>query len=75
MVYSALIVYIRETTLRILLKDSDTPKHPQECFLHAPCGCSNPGQEIQCEDCPYLEACLSRFKIISSMRSNIKAHR
>lgn len=37
-------------------------KSPEECLLQSPCGCSTPGQDTQCEDCPYLEACLSRHK-------------
>ena len=73
MLYQALIIFWRETALSIVLRDGDTPKHPKECFLNPPCGCSNPGKELQCEDCPHLEGCLSRFKSIHSSRSLIKA--
>ena len=72
MLYQALIIFWRETALSIVLRDGDTPKHPKECFLNPPCGCSNPGKELQCEDCPHLEACLSRFKSIRSSPSLIK---
>lgn len=72
MLYQALTIFWRETALSIVLRDQETPKNPKECFLNPPCGCSNPGQELQCEDCPHLEACLSRFKSIRSSRSLIK---
>jgi hypothetical protein len=72
MIYRDLIFYWRETALALLLKDPDTPKHPKECFLNPPCGCSNPGKELQCEECPHIEACLSRFKSISFSGKPIK---
>jgi hypothetical protein len=50
------------------------PKQPSECFLNPGCGCSNPGQEPQCEDCPYLEACLSSFKTVKPSGSHFKPH-
>ncbi len=74
MLYRNLLIGCREAILGILLKDSDTPKQASECFLNPPCGCSNPGTELQCEDCPYLEACLSRFKTLSSKSRTIKRH-
>jgi hypothetical protein len=72
MLYQDLLVLVRETALGIVLRDFETPKHPEECFLNPPCGCSNPGKSLECEECPHLEACLSRFKINSSSPSPIK---
>lgn len=74
MLHRNLVLRLRETALGIILQDADTPKHPSECFLNPPCGCSNPGKELQCEECPHLEGCLSHFKVksISSSRKNIK---
>ncbi len=60
------IICLRETTF------SFAQKKPQECLLHLPCGCANPGQAIKCEDCPYLEACLSRCKPKKAKGSNVK---
>lgn len=40
--------------------DNLKPKNPGDCYLNPACGCPNPGKEMQCEDCEYLEACLSR---------------
>jgi hypothetical protein len=75
MLYQGLMLFWRETALSIVLKDSDTPKNPEQCFLNPPCGCSNPGKELCCEDCPHLEACLSRFKSLSSSAKKIKIHK
>ena len=72
MLYRDLLVFVRETALGIVLRDFETPKRPEECFLNPPCGCSNPGKSLECEECPYLEACLSRFKISRSSPSSIK---
>jgi hypothetical protein len=43
-----------------LMCDSLKTEQPTDCYVNPPCGCPNPGKEIQCEDCEYLEACLSR---------------
>jgi hypothetical protein len=51
-----LIVCLRETAI------SFAPKQAAKCFSNLPCECPHPGQETQCEECPYLEACLSRCK-------------
>lgn len=72
MLYRDLIFRLRETALGIVLNDPDTPKHPSQCFLNPPCGCSNPGKELQCEECSYLEACLSRFKTLRVPSSKSK---
>ena len=72
MLYRNLMFSLRETIFSIVLQDSDTPKHPSECFLNLPCGCSNPGKELQCEDCPYLEACISRFKTVRGLKRTSK---
>lgn len=29
-----------------------------------PCHCDHPGQKLRCEDCPYLEAQLSRSRLL-----------
>lgn len=54
---------LQEAVLYFRLKNSPTQKDYSECFVNPPCGCSNPGQNIQCEDCAYLEACLSNCKL------------
>lgn len=56
------ILCIREAALEIIQKDS-TSKKLTECLVNPPCGCQHPGQELKCEDCPYLEACLSSLKL------------
>lgn len=66
------ILTLQETILSLVFKDSETPKQPEDCFLNPPCGCSSPGQALQCEDCPYLESCLSRFKTVIAVKSTIK---
>lgn len=66
------VLTLRETILCLVLKDSETPKQLEDCFLNPPCGCSNPGQELQCEDCPYLEGCLSRFKTVRGVQNTVK---
>ena len=58
-----LIVCLQEATLYFILKKSWISKHPDECFVNLPCKCQNPGQEIKCEDCTYLEECLSSWKL------------
>jgi hypothetical protein len=62
MIYQYFRVRLQETLSRLVLKESFTPQQPNECFLNPPCGCSKPGKSLECEDCPYLEACLSQFK-------------
>lgn len=66
------VITLQETFLSLVLKDSKTPKQPADCFLNPPCGCSNPGQALQCEDCPYLEGCLSRFKTAKGVKRTMK---
>jgi hypothetical protein len=58
-----LIFCLQEAALYLILKKSLTPQEPSECFVNPPCGCANPGQDIQCEDCAYLESCLSNCKL------------
>nr|WP_242039622.1 hypothetical protein [Anabaena sphaerica] len=58
-----LIVCLQEATLYFICKKSWVPKEPNECFVNLPCGCQNPGKEIKCEDCQYLEGCLSSWKL------------
>jgi hypothetical protein len=72
MIYRTLIFYLRETAFRTLFKHPNMPEHPDECFLNPPCGCSKPGKELQCEDCPYLEACLSQFKTLKAFGNTKK---
>jgi hypothetical protein len=61
-VYQDFILCMKEAAFRLVAGQNSAPKHPSECYLNPPCGCSNPGKNLQCEDCPYLEACLSQFK-------------
>ncbi|AFZ58464.1 hypothetical protein F2Y95_11785 [Aphanizomenon flos-aquae CCAP 1446/1C] len=58
-----LIICLQEATLYFILKKSWVPKYRDQCLVNFPCGCLNPGKEIKCEDCPYLEACLSTWKL------------
>ncbi|MBL1198721.1 MAG: hypothetical protein FWK04_06470 [Nostoc sp. GBBB01] len=57
-----LIFCLHEAALEFIFKKSSTPKDVSECYINPPCECTNPGRNIQCEDCVYLEACLSSFK-------------
>ncbi|BAY76685.1 hypothetical protein NIES25_31420 [Nostoc linckia NIES-25] len=57
-----LIFCLQEAALEFIFNNFSKPKNVSECYINPPCGCSNPGQNIQCEDCVYLEACLSSFK-------------
>lgn len=63
-----LFLCLRETAYHF------APKKPSECFLNPPCGCPRPGQEPQCEDCPHLEACLSRSQPPKVSISRVKVH-
>ncbi len=63
------ILCLEEATLQLIFKKYSSPRDPSECFVNLPCGCNNPGKNLQCENCPYLEACLSSFKTKKS--SNI----
>jgi hypothetical protein len=56
MIYQDVILLLREIAFQA------APKQPEECLLSLPCGCTCPGKELRCEDCPHLEACLSRSK-------------
>lgn len=58
-----LIFCLKEAALYLLFKKSRTPQDPSECFVNPACGCANPGKYIQCEDCDYLESCLSDCKL------------
>ncbi len=57
------IFCLQEVVAEIILKPSSTSKKLSECLISPPCGCANPGEEIKCEDCTYLEACLSSIKL------------
>jgi hypothetical protein len=50
------ILCLRETAINFV------PKQPAKCLSNLPCACPDPGKQPQCEDCPYLEACMSRCK-------------
>lgn len=55
--------------LMLLLQDlltSWAPKQTEQGLVHLSCHCKSPGRELQCEDCPYLEALLSRTKSLSN---------
>lgn len=58
-----LVFCLQEAALHIISKKSQTHKDYSECFVNPPCGCTNPGQNPQCEDCTYLETCLSNCKL------------
>jgi hypothetical protein len=58
MIYQDVILLLREIAFQAV------PVQPEECLLSLPCGCTCPGKELRCEDCPHLEACLSRFKTL-----------
>ncbi|WP_341525316.1 hypothetical protein WKK05_22280 [Nostoc sp. UHCC 0302] len=66
-----LIFCLQEAALYFISKKPWTPKQPSECFVNPPCGCANPGQDLKCEECPHLEACLSSFKLQESGGCNI----
>jgi hypothetical protein len=72
MIHQDLILCLQKIAFRLVLKEPYTAKQPSECFLNPPCGCSNPGKALQCEECPYLEACLSQFKTFKGLDSHIK---
>jgi hypothetical protein len=42
------------------IANKNTPQKAADCYLNPACGCANPGKEIECESCEYLEGCLSR---------------
>lgn len=58
-----LIFCLQEAALEFVLKKYRVPQQPAECFVNPPCGCVNPGKELKCEECSYLESCLSSFKV------------
>jgi hypothetical protein len=47
-----------------VIVDSKIPRKLDDCLLNPPCGCTNPGKELKCEDCEHLEACMSRFRSV-----------
>ncbi|MEB3336372.1 MAG: hypothetical protein VKJ46_02850 [Leptolyngbyaceae bacterium] len=49
-----------EILLLVQVVACSSPPTPEVCFLNPGCGCAHPGEELKCEDCPYLESCLSR---------------
>jgi hypothetical protein len=65
-----LMVCLQEATLYFIFKRSWIPKHPDECFVNPPCGCVHPGQELKCEECSHLEACLSAWKLNNDLIKN-----
>lgn len=66
-----IIAMFRETACRFVLRQPLTVKNPSECLLNLPCGCSHPGTAIKCEDCPYLESCLSRQKSLAAQNQQM----
>jgi hypothetical protein len=54
---------LQEAALYFIFKKFQTHKDASECFVNPPCGCTNPGKNPQCEDCVYLEVCLSNCKL------------
>jgi hypothetical protein len=57
MFFQDLMIVLRETAAY------SARQQLQPSCTSLPCGCAAPGQETQCEDCPHLEACLSRAKL------------
>jgi hypothetical protein len=56
MIYQDVILLLREIAFQAV------QEQPEDSFFNLPCGCTCPGKELRCEDCPHLEACLSRSK-------------
>jgi hypothetical protein len=56
------IICLKTVGLYLRFKQIKTTKYSWECYFNLPCGCANPGRELKCEDCHYLEYCLSRVK-------------
>lgn len=51
-----LLIFVQEVTNRY------TERKPDKSLVNPACGCKHPGKELKCEDCPELEACMSRIK-------------
>jgi hypothetical protein len=66
-----LIICLQEFTAYFILKKTWLPQTPADCFVNPACGCENPGKKMQCEECPYLEACLSSFKLQKDHRQQL----
>lgn len=66
------IMFLQDLVLCLQLAvDCLTPKKPADCFIQPSCGCANPGKEMACESCEYLEACLSDFPPLTSVNSSV----
>ncbi|BAY97810.1 hypothetical protein NIES37_17550 [Tolypothrix tenuis PCC 7101] len=57
-----LMLCLQEVALEFVRKKYRVTQQVAECFENPPCGCINPGKELQCEDCSHLESCLSNLK-------------
>ncbi|BAY47836.1 hypothetical protein SAMD00079811_54550 [Scytonema sp. HK-05] len=58
-------MFIQDLMLCLQLTvDNFESKNSSECLLHLPCGCLHPGKELCCENCEYLEACLSQKQML-----------
>jgi hypothetical protein len=56
-------MFIKDLVLCLqITANQNSPKQASDCYLNPPCGCANPGKEIACESCEYLEGCLSRYQ-------------
>jgi hypothetical protein len=62
MIGKNIIFCVKEAAFQLISKQAD------DCFSNPPCGCANPGKELHCENCSYLEACLSRRHTLKSLR-------
>jgi len=58
-----LMVCLQEAISYFICRKPWIPKHQSACLVNIPCQCPHPGKELQCEDCPYLEACFSSVKL------------
>ncbi len=65
-------MFIQDLVMSLqITANKNTPKKASDCYLNPPCGCANPGKEIECESCEYLEGCLSRCQSHRGAGSNL----
>lgn len=54
-------VFLKDFILGLkICANKNAHRQPKNCYLNPVCGCVNPGKAIECENCEYLESCLSR---------------
>jgi peptide deformylase len=57
------IIFCVKEIISYYVNKHNIPQSREECFINPACGCENPGKEIKCEGCSYLEGCLSHFQL------------